>query len=228
MTPELLLAAQEHALACFPRESSGVVIEANGCAEYRLCRNTQAGEDTFEIDPDDLASAEDAGRLLGYIHSHPGGPLAPSGADLEGCNASRLPWWIVDGSGWVRVDPVGRPFEGRQFVMGVDDCWSLVRDWYQSGLGVSLPDFTRSNLFWKEGHMPHLEHMAEAGFREVSRDGLEPGDTLVFVVAAKTANHCGVYLGNGIMLHHLPHQLSRAVQLDGNWQQRITKVVRYQ
>lgn len=228
MTPSMLESARAHAAECYPAEAAGVVIEVNGKAEYRPCRNLGTEPDVFILDPDDSAAAEDEGRLLGYIHSHPGGPVTPSEADRAGCDRSGLPWWVIEypGEAWTRLDPVGRKLEGRQFVLGVDDCFSLVRDWYAATL-CNLPDFERVEKFWERGLTPHLDHMEAAGFYEVHREDLQSEDVILFKVAAKTTNHCAVYLGSGMMLHHLPGQLSLAEQIDGKWQARITHVVRH-
>lgn len=223
MTPYLLAQARAHANHAYPFESAGVVIEVGGKAVYRGIASISTGPDQFDMDPDELAMAEDEGRLLGYIHSHPDGPVTPSEADRKGCNASGLPWWVIEypGEGWTRLDPAGRKQEGRQFVMGVDDCWSLVREHF----GISR-DFEREEEFWKRSETPHLLHMTAAGFAEVPRSEMQPGDVILFAVLGNLANHCAVYMGGGTMLHHLPGRLSRIDFIDGKWQSRITHVVR--
>lgn len=228
MTPELLLAAQQHANACYPRESCGVVIDFEDEATYRPCGNLSACPNDVDFDPLDLATAEDAGRLIAYVHSHPDGPVIPSERDRASCEASGLPWFIVEAPGitWTRLDP-GRSYEGRSFVFGVDDCWSLVREWYMWERGWIIPDFLRSMDFWKRGETPHLDHLEAAGFRYVLPHEMRPGDGMLFHVASRTVNHCAVFLGNGVMLHHLPGRLSRIDQVDGDWLGRLDRVVRH-
>ena len=97
MTPELLDAILSHAKDESPRESCGVVLSAAHClAEYVPCRNTKAGDEHFQIDPEDCAAAEDRGSVLAVIHSHPGqNPLAPSGWDIGAQRESGIPWYVV-------------------------------------------------------------------------------------------------------------------------------------
>lgn len=226
MTPYLLAAAQAHAAECYPRESCGVVIDVEGVGHYRPCRNLLTEPDSFDLNPDDLARAQDEGRLVAVVHSHPGGPVTPSELDRASCVHSMLPWFIVDGTNWARIDP-GLPYEGRRFVMGVDDCWSLAREWYAREKGLDMPDFTRVDKFWELGETPHLDHLAEAGFHPVAFQDMQPGDGILFRVISKQPNHCGVYVGNGGLLHHVPGRLSRVDQLDGNWLERMHQVVRH-
>ncbi|WP_145957544.1 NlpC/P60 family protein, partial [Xenorhabdus hominickii] len=44
---------------------------------------------------------------------------------------------------------------------------------------------------------------------------------------ANEPNHAGVYIGDGLMLHHLYGQLSNQVPYDGYWQDRTIVALRY-
>lgn len=227
MTPSILADALAHARGTSPRESAGLVIEVAGKAIYRPCRNTSPDSTLATPDPQDMAEAEDAGRMLGFIHSHPDGNITPSPTDRASCERMGLPWWIVEPRGsWARIDPVSRPLVGRQFSFGVDDCWALCRDYYAREEGWALPDFTREEGFWEIGFEPHLYHLASAGFEIVDRGGLRAGDGLLFRVLAPTITHCGVYLGEGRFWHHLEGRLASRESLSPAWMNRLACVVR--
>jgi proteasome lid subunit RPN8/RPN11 len=229
MTPELLSKAHIHAMEMSPMESVGVVIDIKGTAEYRRCKNLSTVEDELDLCPDSLVAAQDEGRLIGYIHSHVGGDVRPSATDVKSCNATGVPWWVVTDASqaWSRIDPVGRSIEGRQFVFGVDDCWSIAREWYALANDRELPDFLRSDKFWEHGETPHLDNLLAAGYYEINIKDLREGDGLLMEVAALTINHCAIYVGHGKILHHLPNRLSRIDEYDGHWQGRTRMVVRH-
>lgn len=228
MTPELLKHAITHALSEYPKESAGVVIEVEGEARYWPCRNI-AKDPLKDVDwgPEDLFAAEDAGRLLGHVHSHPQGNPEPSPSDKEAAELTQLPSWVVTPRGdWRRYDPRSRNLLQRQFVFGVDDCWSICRDWYSREALADLPDFLREQEFWRDGLELHINHLDEAGFELLQRDHLRPGDGLMFKIRARLITHSAVYLGEGQILHHIDHELSRREPLTLAWMKRLVKVAR--
>lgn len=205
MTPALLEQILDHARAEAPRESCGVLVwDGKNGATYRHCQNIAEGEDHFAIHPEDWVAAEDAGAILGVVHSHPGGTTEPSEWDLQSCHRSGVPWWIVTPEGdWRRIAPVGWEVRGKVFAWGIQDCYTLARDAYSH-----MPDFVRGPGFW---HNEDLfgNGLASAGFERV--DGPpSPGDALLMSIRGNgVPNHCAIYLGGGRILHHLPGRLSR-------------------
>jgi proteasome lid subunit RPN8/RPN11 len=90
-------AALKHALAEAPREACGLLLRQGRKRSYWPCRNISPEPlDTFIIEPEDWADAEDsADEILAIVHSHPGGTTDPGPADQEWCSQSELPWHIV-------------------------------------------------------------------------------------------------------------------------------------
>lgn len=89
--------ALTHARAESPRESCGLLVRRGRRRLYLACRNiAPEPTETFIIEPEDWADAEDASdEILAVIHSHPGGVPEPSGADQESCTLSELTWHIL-------------------------------------------------------------------------------------------------------------------------------------
>ncbi|MGF2526651.1 NlpC/P60 family protein, partial [Ralstonia pseudosolanacearum] len=163
---------------------------------------------------------------------HPNASAEPSEADRVACEASGLPWHIL---AWPADDvrtiaPCGyrAPLVGRQFAHGILDCYSLVADWFERERGIHLPDFERRDNWWAEGGDLYMQHYAEAGFRVVSQDTPERvGDVILMQVRAPVPNHAAVYLGGGLMLHHLHGRLSSRDVYGGYWREITRCVLRH-
>lgn len=238
LTPELRAAILQHALAEAPRECCGLLLatEPDGQGYYLPARNLAegpAGKDRFTLDPQAWLDAADVGRVVAVVHSHPGASANPSMADRAQCERSGLPWLIVGvpSGAMVELQPEGwqAPLEGRAFHHGVLDCYTLAQDWYRREWGLVLPDFEREDGWWERGRGLHLyrDGLLAAGFEVVATAEPQRGDGLLMRVVSEVENHGAVYLGDGMMLHHLYGQLSRRERWDWNWQRRTTLVVRH-
>jgi len=108
------------------------------------------------------------------------------------------------------------------------DCYSLIRDWYAQERGIDLPDFTRFDEWWKRGENLYLDNFAGAGFHVVEPADMNLGDVLLMQVASPVPNHAAIYLGDGLILHHLQGRLSSRDVYGGYWQKITTHTLRHQ
>ena len=207
-------AALKHAKEQDPRESVGVLIVIKGKEQYYPCNNLSTySQQCFILDPEDYVKADALGEITAIVHSHPVTPPSPSQADKVSCEQSGLKWHIVNPKTetWGYCEPTGYkpPLIGRQWVWGVTDCWSLVRDYYKEQHNIQLLDYQRPTTPQDFLDNPLFEQYAErTGFRQLNKDEkLQKGDVLLMSILHPTLNHVAIFLGDDI-LHHLADRLS--------------------
>ena len=207
-------AALKHAKEQDPKESVGVLIVIKGKEQYYPCNNLSTySQQCFILDPEDYVKADALGEITAIVHSHPVTPPSPSQADKVSCEQSGLKWHIVNPKTetWGYCEPTGYkpPLIGRQWVWGVTDCWSLVRDYYKEQHNIQLLDYQRPTTPQDFLDNPLFEQYAErTGFVELNKDEkLQKGDVLLMSILHPTLNHVAIFLGDDI-LHHLADRLS--------------------
>jgi len=203
-----------HAKDQDPKESVGLLLNVKGKKRYYPCQNLAiTSYQEFILNPEDYVKADKTGEIVAVIHSHPLTAPVPSQADKVSCEDSGLPWHIVNPKTeeWGYLEPSGykAPILGRQWVWGVTDCWSLVRDWYKETKDIELRDWERPLTHDEFVENPMFESCAwRTGFRKLRSDEkLLDGDLLFMSICSRGLNHVAIFL-NGDVLHHLTDRLS--------------------
>lgn len=229
---------EAHVIRDYPREACGLVVDGS----YLPCANVSDDPcNQFRIDPDEYLRVEQDGRTVNAVlHSHPYSLLDrtkwdhswPSTHDMSCYLAGNVPWGIVstDGAGispvvWLEDGEVP-PLVGREFIHGVQDCYSLVRDWYRLNWNVRLNNYARQVEWWVTGEDLYSQNFASEGFYEVRAGEATVGDAVLLQVAAKVVNHAGVITGTNQLLHHLYHRQSGYDSL-AKWHRHVKKFLRY-
>lgn len=228
---------KEHCIKSYPKESCGIIVSG----KLIICENkSRTPEQDFAISTEDYAEHLIAGTLEGVLHSHivtkatdyRFDPRAPSEPDM--CSQARLdlPFGISATNGedcteilWFGI-PQTAPLEGREFIHGVQDCYSIIRDYYKEVLGISLKDYPRTLNWWDEGKDLYSENFAKEGFIEVPLESAALHDVVLMQVASPVINHGAVICGENEILHHLFHRLSGKDSLS-KWHRQIVKVIRH-
>ncbi|WP_310346494.1 NlpC/P60 family protein [Methylobacterium sp. BE186] len=217
-------AHKAHVAREWPHEAGGV-IDQDG--RYHACTSIAADKIAhFEIHEDEM-EAVCGHRPAAILHSHCSsedeqGKIVPpqdcpSAQDMRSQMDWAVPWGIslvTEGGAtdpfWFGDQVERPPLLGRPFRHGVDDCYSLVRDWHRQVAGIEIPDFVRDPDWWAphEGEPPldlYAQGFEQAGFVcvERSRGSILPGDCFICSVRSPVLNHAGVYIGGGLILHHL-------------------------
>lgn len=246
LTKSLKNAITEHAWADYPNECCGLIIDG----EYQPCVNISPDPaNSFEIDPTQLIDVD----IQAIVHSHPNGSAEPSEIDKVQMGLHGVDWVIVglgvhsDGEKYCTIKShkpkaYKAPLIGREYYHGTQDCYSLVRDYYERELGITLPDFPRVDSWWEDAdHEPLYEqNFGKAGFEQVH--DLQKHDVILCRVGrTHHVNHALIYLGDGklksekttkvigdnLVLHHPHGRLSVREIYGESWQKRTAMIVRY-
>ena len=95
---------------------------------------------------------------------------------------------------------------GREYEFGKNDCYSLVRDYYNQEYNIKLKSIPFEDDWWEKG-LNYFDDLFDS-FNFVEVQEPKKGDVIVFTIRSPIPNHCGVYFNEGIFLHHAVHRLS--------------------
>lgn len=215
----------------FPYEGVGLIIND----KYYPCDNVAENPDeNFIISTQQYKQMRELGDIQAVIHSHNDYPhiskndmtsqmqtLVPyCMVSLKNKSIQRIVWWGDS------LQP--QELLNRYFVHGVYDCYGLLRDFFRHH-GIVLPNFVRENLWWLENEALFEENLESVGVYSISKNELKPGDIILMKIRGSHkhnhANHCGIYVGEGLLLHHLYNRASR-VEPVGGWGKMITQYLR--
>ncbi|MET4190679.1 MULTISPECIES: Mov34/MPN/PAD-1 family protein [unclassified Bradyrhizobium] len=236
----VVLDAVKHAEDVYPQESCGVVIDNK---YWPMINGHMRPNEDFYISPGEyIGHIERCGPLQAVIHSHPQGQPGPSRADMIYQQNAGVPFGIIvipdhhlqDVVFFGDTVPIA-PEVGRPFIHGVYDCYALGRDYLRAKYGLVLPNFPRDAEWWLHtGANTNLleENFEAAGFVPVGFNEMRPGDALMCRFAGSDKiNHCGVYTGNGLVLHHLAGSPKRIMLSTEepvyNWRRFATHALRH-
>lgn len=195
---------KSEAIAAYPNEAVWLVTEKRGC--YQVENIHSDPENFFKISSEDSLQASLEG-LLQVIHSHCDVPEVPSKEDMELFERVNVPCGILTTDGewaseilWMNEDIP--PLEGRPFIHGVSDCYSVLRDYYRLK-GFEVADVPRDWCWWDSEEDNYLEKLFESrGFYEVPKEEARAGDSWLALIRGPVIHHCGVLLENDLILHH--------------------------
>lgn len=226
---------QLYAISCYPNEACGVIVDVNGKAQFIGCENIHhEPSNNFTVDPLQYSKAADKGQVVAVWHTHIDKSATPSDEDKAGCNHSELPWYIhgitknhedvfvFDGPVFLGPQEEVVEYEGRPYLFGIHDCFTLAVDYYRREYGIEIicPDFTREEKIDYIRNNTFVKNYKQMGFVQVFDELENPkvGDVFLMQLADKeNPDHIAVYIGNELILHHLIGRLSRRDVFGGYW-----------
>lgn len=99
---------------------------------------------------------------------------------------------------------------GKKFEHGFQDCYTLIRDFYTLNCDFTLPNYARPTDWWNAGMNMYMERYFKHGFRSLDCHPSEykPGDLVFMAIQSEQANHAGILLPEGQIIHHLYNRIS--------------------
>ena len=222
-------------LSAWPLEMCGVCTDDDFIELRNVSDNPQR---SFAFDPIEYGRLVES--VTAIVHSHTKSIdepeiydlRTPSRKDRLNQRLSGKPWLIVGCEGEVVSEPVKLPrapsdqYIGRPFMWFINDCYTLVQDYYLFERGISLMDHA-DEFDWGEGFIfdsLFYDYIEQAGFVEIDRqDGLKNGDLLILSRMGMSDNHLGIYHEGQVL-----HQEGLSVSVPASvFQNRISRVLRY-
>lgn len=116
-------------------------------------------------------------------------------------------------------------YEGRPFIHGMFDCYTLVRDYYKRTFSIFLPtNIQRDWEWWSKGENLYLENAKDCSFEEVN--DIKKHDILLMKINSPVPNHAAIYLGEEKILHHMAGRFSTVQDLTFSHKQKISVIYR--
>ena len=116
-------------------------------------------------------------------------------------------------------------YEGRPFLHGLFDCYTLIRDYYKREFNIFLPTNMQRNWnWWSQGENLYVDNAKYHRFEEVT--DIKKHDVLVMKIGSPVPNHGAIYLGNNKILHHAAGRFSTIQTLTNSYKQKISVIYR--
>jgi cell wall-associated NlpC family hydrolase len=118
-----------------------------------------------------------------------------------------------------------RTLIGKQWEYGHQDCYTLVRQYFELQ-GVELPDFDRPSDLEKTDSI-FLRYAKSLDFAEIDFNERRKGDVLLLRLGTRTPMHAAIYVGGDRILHQRMNSISAVEPLRRYYYERIEAVFRH-
>jgi proteasome lid subunit RPN8/RPN11 len=206
------------------------------------CKNhSPSPADDFYISEDDYLKCDSKGVIVGVYHSHPGDIEAFSEADIDYIQEIGVPLYLytVGTGAWKEYIPPTYEVNLTElpYIMGLYDCYSIIRNGLRQKCAVYLSDYDRDDKFGMDDDTASiiLKNVIKEGCSIIGKGPesigvLKQNDIILFNTASINPLypiHFGLFLGKSRFLHHPQGVLSREDQLSDRWISRVAYIIRH-
>lgn len=229
------------------KEACGFIVEQGWF--FQVIQSENIANDpinSFAISYSKICLLKGSGKLKAIWHSHPP-PCQDCLSELdkwmsEKLNVEFVAYDIVNDKFLVHK-PVGYevPYVGRPFVIGIFDCFSLVRDWYFRELNIKIEDIVHplrdvsGMKLWKmiakedkNNYATLINLLKDRGFNEINIKNRKKHDILLINYdKIKSPIHTAIVLDKANILHHPEGDLSCEENYTDYWSKMTVISVRH-
>jgi proteasome lid subunit RPN8/RPN11 len=219
---------KEHALNFKEEEVCGLIVLNNKKYEVYPCLNISNNKKNhFILDPISYINASDNGDIVALYHSHK--KYEPSITDnfISFQHNIFSIIYCKDTDKFYIIEPKLEEYLDIDFLIGKNDCLSLVENYYNKELNIKIPYFSREDGWFNKNGAVIFDNINNAGFFEIEPKNMKKNDLLFFGEDKKYINHIGIYLGNNLMLHHPRNTKSVIENLNEHYLNRLKNIVRH-
>lgn len=118
---------------------------------------------------------------------------------------------------------------GLPYIEGKQDCYEIIRRFFSQNFEIELPNYARPHDWWNYKLDLYMERYHKNGFSviDVLPSQYQIGDVFLISYRSEVANHAGVLVDNGMILHHFTNRLSSIDPYRGVWRNNTVAVLRH-
>lgn len=218
---------KEHALRTKPFECNGLILFNNNCYQVFRCKNlSYYPEDHAILSPLDYVMAEKQGKIVGYYHSQESD--SPSLIDNYTAyyhNIYSIVYCLGSDKFYV-IEPELKDFLNKDFNIGVNDCFSLVKNYYKNKLNIYINNYNRGEDWYIKTPKIIISNFEKEGFKRIKMEDIKENDIILFG-EEDDISHLGIYLRNDMLLHHPRGAKSCIEHLNHLYKSKISLIVRH-
>jgi|APGre2960657505_1045072.scaffolds.fasta_scaffold32053_2 proteasome lid subunit RPN8/RPN11 len=229
-----------HALENPEIECCGILFLDNSDKQLRIIKSINKAPDKtnrFEIDPKIYLKASLLGEILATYHSHINGEDFSEfdKFNSELCGIKYILYCIRSNKfkEYIPENYKGS-YYGREFEFGKQDCFGLCRDYYKKELKIEITNYYRDCQWSEVDENPFEKFFGKEGFTKVLEGPLENDSQLkkhdvilTKFLGKRSVTHAGIYMGDGLVLHHPINCYSRVEPYDNDFMSQTVFVLRH-
>lgn len=191
-----------------PKEACGFIVKNEAVGKLEILRAKNISEDPFNhviIDPATHLHASLLGPILYIYHSQKS--RDPSSIDFRTAKQvdCKLLMYSLDDDKFIYIDSNNtlNKYEGIEFKMGENDCYTLVIKYFKTEFNKDIPHLyqNRTIEWYKENYDFIGNALKEINHEFIVKQEMKVNDVIVMSYG-KNRNHFGVLLPNSLILHH--------------------------